>query len=105
MLGYSTRYHKFKRLEPHFQIAATRSGLKEITETAVALPHSHRSPPRGPYLPCQNFSSKEKSGARAELRDIVKEKFGGRGVSSCGFVLRIVFFVGDATCHLKKTNL
>ena len=53
MLGYSTRYHKSKRLEPHFQIAATRSGWKEITETSVALPHSHRSAPKSRYLPCQ----------------------------------------------------
>ena len=39
ILGYSTRNHKFKRLEPHFQISATRSGWEEGTETAVALPH------------------------------------------------------------------
>ena len=31
------------------------------------------------------FGSKEKSGARAELRDILKEKLGGRGGSSCRF--------------------
>ena len=32
--------YKFKRVEPHFQILATRSASKEGTETAVALPHS-----------------------------------------------------------------
>ena len=32
-----------------------------------------------------NFGSKEKSGARAELRDIPTEKLGGRGGSSCRF--------------------
>ena len=40
VLCYGTRNGKFKRLEPHFQISATRSGWKEVTETAVALPHS-----------------------------------------------------------------
>ena len=40
ILGHSTRNGKFKRLEPHFQISATRSGWKEVTETAVASPHS-----------------------------------------------------------------
>ena len=40
ILGYSKRNGKFKLLEPHFQISATRAGWKEVTETAVALPHS-----------------------------------------------------------------
>ena len=39
ILGYITRNGKFKRLEPHFQNSATRSGCKEVTETAVAMPH------------------------------------------------------------------
>ena len=41
-----------------------------------------------------NFGSKEKSGARAELRDIVKEKLGGRGGSSCRFDCLNSFFRG-----------
>ena len=40
ILGHSTRNGKFKRLEPHFQLSATRSDSKEGTETAVALPYS-----------------------------------------------------------------
>ena len=40
ILGYSARNGKVKRLEAHFQISATRSGCKEVAETAVALPHS-----------------------------------------------------------------
>ena len=40
ILGYRTRKSKFKRLEPHFQLSATRSASKEGTETAAALPHS-----------------------------------------------------------------
>ena len=37
------------------------------------------------------FGSKEKSGARAELRNIPKEKLGGRGGSSCRFDLKKFF--------------
>jgi len=57
----SARNHKFKRLEPHFQFWATRPGWKEIAETSVALPHSHRSPPRSPYLRCQSLVQRKSS--------------------------------------------
>ena len=40
LLGYSTRHHEFKRLEPHVQLSATGSASKEGAETAIALPHS-----------------------------------------------------------------
>ena len=40
ILGYGTRNGKVKRLEPHFQISATRSTWKEFTQTAAALPPS-----------------------------------------------------------------
>ena len=40
ILGYSARNGKFKRLEPHFQVSATRSRWKEVTETAVDSPQS-----------------------------------------------------------------
>ena len=37
VLGYSTRNGKFKRLEPHFQLSATRSVSKDGMETAATL--------------------------------------------------------------------
>ena len=37
ILGYSTRNGKFKRLEPHFQLSATRSVSKDGMETAATL--------------------------------------------------------------------
>ena len=49
---------------------------------------------KGPISALPNFGSKEKSGARAELRDIVKEKLGGRGGSSCRFDCLNSFFRG-----------
>ena len=41
---YSTRNRKFKRLEPHFQPSATKSGMKENTKrvSAVALANSRK---------------------------------------------------------------
>ena len=65
VLGYSTRNGKFKRLEPHFQISATRSGWKEVTETAVDLPHS-RECTKEPISALPNYGLKEMFGARAE---------------------------------------
>ena len=65
ILGYSTRNGKFKRLEPHFQISATRSEWKEVTENAVALPHS-RECTKEPISALPNYGLKEKFGARAE---------------------------------------
>ena len=56
-IGSATN-HKFKRLEPHFQFWA---GMKRDRETAVALPHSHRSPPRSPYLSCQILVQRKSS--------------------------------------------
>ena len=59
ILGCSARNGKFKPLEPHFQLSATRSASKEGTETAVALPNSRECAPRSPYLACQiMFQSK-----------------------------------------------
>ena len=64
-IGYSTINGKFKCLEPHFQISATRSGWKDVTETAVASPHS-RECTKEPISPLLNIGSMEKFGARAE---------------------------------------
>ena len=86
-LGYSTRNGKFKRLEPHFQPSATRSGWK-VTETAVALPHS-RECTKEPIYALPNYGSKGKFGARAELRNVLQEKWRGRGRSSCRFDSKI----------------
>ena len=82
ILDYSTRNGKFKRLEPHFQLSATRSASKEGTETAVASPHS-RECTKEPISALPNFGSKGKFGARAELRNFLQEKLRGRGGSSC----------------------
>ena len=84
MLGYRTRNGKVKRLEPHFQLAATRSASKEGTETAVGLSHS-RECTKEPISALPNDGSKEKFGARAELRNVLQEKLRGRGGSSCRF--------------------
>ena len=73
ILDYSTRKGKFKRLEPHFQLSATRTASKEGTETAVTLPHS-RECTKEPIPALPNYGSKEKCGARAELRNVLKEK-------------------------------
>ena len=62
--GESTRDGKFMRLEPHFQISATRSGWK-VTETVVASPHS-RECTKEPMSPLRNIGPMEKFEARAE---------------------------------------
>ena len=90
ILGYSTRNGKFKRLEPYFQISATGSASKEVTETAVALPHS-RERTKEPISALPKYGFMEKFGARAERRNILQEKLRGRGGSSCRF-----------ECFLKK---
>ena len=82
ILGCSTRNHEFKRLEPHFQLLATRSASKEGTESAVALPRS-RECTKEPISALPKYGSKGKFGARAELRNILQEKMRGRGGSSC----------------------
>ena len=64
-VGYSTRNGKFKRLEPHFQLSATGSASKEVTETAVALPHQ-REFTKEPMSALPNYGFMEKFGARAE---------------------------------------
>ena len=69
-LDYSTRNGKFKRLEPHFQLSATRSASKAGTEIAVALPHS-RERTKEPIPALPNYGSQEKFGARAELRNVI----------------------------------
>ena len=84
ILDNSTRNGKFKRLEPHFQLSATRSGSKEGTETAVALLHS-RECTKEPMCALPNYGSREKFGARAELRNVLQEKLRSRGGSSCRF--------------------
>ena len=68
ILGYSTRNGKFKRMEPHFLLSATRSASKEGAETAVALPHS-RECTKDPISALPNYGSKGKVGATAELRN------------------------------------
>ena len=84
ILDYSTRNGKVKRLGPHFQLSATRSASKEGTETAVALPHS-RECTKEPISALLNHGSKEKFGARSELRNVLREKMRGKGGSSCRF--------------------
>ena len=93
ILGYSTRNGKFKRLEPHFQLSATRSASKEGTETAVAMPHS-RECTKEPIPALPNYGRKEKFGASAELRNVLQEKLRGGGGSSCRFDRKIgkIFF-------------
>ena len=76
-LGYSTRNHKFKRLEPHCQLSATRSASKEGTETAIAWPHS-RECTKEPISSLPNYGSKKKFGASAELRNVPQEKLRGK---------------------------
>ena len=68
ILGYSTRNGKFKRLEPHFQISVTRSGWKEVTETAVAPPRS-RECTKKPIPPLRNIGSMDKFVAMTEQND------------------------------------
>ena len=65
ILDYSTRGGKLKRLEPHFQLSATRSASKESTETAIALPHS-RECTKEPISALPKYGSKEKFGATVE---------------------------------------
>ena len=60
--------------------------MKRDRETAVALPHSHRSPPRSPYLPCQILVQRKSS----ELEQIYgvsyrNQQRGTRCGSSCRF--------------------
>ena len=62
ILGDSTRNGKLKRLEPYFQISATRSGWKEVAEIAVALPNS-REYTKEPTSALPNNESMEKFGA------------------------------------------
>ena len=62
ILGYSARNGKFKRLEPHFPVSATRSRWKEVTETAVDSPQS-RECTKEPISALPNYASKEKFGA------------------------------------------
>ena len=103
VLVYSTRNGEFKRLEPHFQLSATRSALEEGTETDVALPHS-RECIKDPMSALPNYGSKEKFGARAELRHALQEKLRGGGGSSCRFDRKIgkkKVFVGNAT-HVNR---
>ena len=77
ILRYRTRNQNFKRLEPHFQASAKRSGMKEHTENVVASSHSrectkeHRSAP-------QIFGSIGTFGAGAEKQNALQENNGGR---------------------------
>ena len=49
----STRNGKFKNLEPHFQVSATRSIDGRRSRKLIVLRHTHGSAPRSPYLPCE----------------------------------------------------
>ena len=100
ILGYSTRNDKFKHLEPHFKLSATRSASKEGTENAVALPHS-RECTEEPISALPNDGSKEKFGGRAELWSVLQGKLRGRGGSSCRFDRKIgkKMFWGGAMQH------
>ena len=84
VLGYSSRNHKLKCREPHFQRSAPRSGWKEISETAVALLHSWECI-KEPISALPNNGLLVKFGARAELRNILQAKLRGRGGFSCRF--------------------
>ena len=55
-----------KCLEPHFQISATRSGWKDISETVVALTYS-RECTKETMSALPNNGSTQKFGARAKL--------------------------------------
>ena len=68
ILGCSTKNGKFKRLEPIFQLSATRSASKEGTETAVALSHS-RECTKESISALPNYSPKKKFGGRAEITE------------------------------------
>ena len=100
ILDYSTRNGKIKRLEPHLQLSATRSASKEDTETAVALPHS-RECTKEPISALPNYGSREKFGAKAELRNVLQEKI--KNVEVVPVVdltaksAKKCFFVGNAT--------
>ena len=65
ILDYSTRNGNLRRLEPHFQLSATRSASREGTEGAVTLPHS-RECTKEPISALPNYGSKGKSGARPD---------------------------------------
>ena len=84
VLGYGTKNHKFKHLEPHFQLSARRSASKEGTETAVALPHS-RECAKKPTSALPNYGSKGKFRGKSRITEYVQEKLRGRGGSSCRF--------------------
>ena len=61
ILDYSTRSGTFKRLEPHFQISATRSGWK-ILETECT---------KEPISAIPNNGLTEKFAATTETRNIL----------------------------------
>ena len=64
------RYRKQQIQVPEttFQISATRSGWKEVTETAVALSHS-RECTKESISALPNYSPKKKFGGRAEITE------------------------------------
>ena len=101
MLDYSycTRNGKFKRLGPHFQHTAMWSASKKGTETTVvALPHS-RECTKEPISPLTNFGSKEKFGARAELRNILQETLRG------SLYLSDLHIRGGFGCRFDRKNV
>ena len=85
-------------LEPHFTTSATKSRSLEDTNIAVALPHCSESTKE-----VVDFRIRGEAGVRAELRNVVHQKNGGRGASGRGFVRRIVFFffffLGGGRCN------
>ena len=66
-----------------------RGPPRKMARKLLELCHTHRSAPRSPYLPCPNYGSKGKLGARVELQDIPQEKVRGSGGSNCRFDRKI----------------
>ena len=84
MLGHSTRNHKFKRLQPHFQFL--RRGRDEgRSRKLLSIYHTHESAPRSPYLPCQIVDRWKNSELEQNHGISYRKKMSGRGGSSRRF--------------------
>ena len=104
MLGHSTRNHKFKRLQPHFQFL--RRGRDEgRSRKLLSIYHTHESAPRSPYLPCQIVDRWKNSELEQNHGISYRKKMGGSGASSCRFDQRFVFFKWQVASPTKKTIL
>ena len=63
-----------------------RGAPRRRARKLVSLCHTHGSSPRSPYPPCQIVVQEKSSELRrAEIRNVPKGKFRGRGGSSCRF--------------------